>query len=236
MLDYIEVDGLRLRVRITGSGPPLLLINGLSSRIETWNPLPDMLRDRSLIAYDAPGVGASATPCLPLSMSQLARIAVGVLDGCDIDTADVLGYSHGGAVAQQFAFESAKRINRMVLAATSCGVGSFLGDPFSVMGRFAAQFTAAVDGQVGTASTPLGLLWQLMAIGTWTSIPWLDRIEVPTLVLAGANDHFVPARNGRFLAAQLANSRYVELPGVGHDLFHPACAATVATEIREFLG
>jgi poly(3-hydroxyoctanoate) depolymerase len=236
VLDYIEVDGLRLRVRITGSGPPLLLINGLSSRVETWNPLLDALRDRSVIAYDAPGVGASTTPCLPLSMSQLAQIAVGVLDGCDIDTADVLGYSHGGAVAQQFAFENAKRINRMVLAATSCGVGSILGDPFSVVGRFAAQWTDTIEGRVGTSSTPLGLLWQLMAIGTWTSIPWLDQIEVPTLVIAGRDDRFVPARNGRFLATHLPNSRFVELPGVGHDLFHPASVPAVAAEILEFLG
>ena len=236
VLDYIEVDGLRLRVRITGSGPPLLLINGLSSRIESWNPLIDSMCDRSVIAYDAPGVGASTTPRLPLSMSQLAEIAVGVLDSCDVDTADVLGYSHGGAVAQQFAFDNAKRINRMVLAATSCGVGSTLGDPFSLVGRFAAQWTDTIEGRVGTSSTPVGLLWQLIAIGTWSSIPWLDQIEVPTLVLTGGDDRFVPARNGRFLASRMPNSRYVELRGVGHDLFHRSAAAMVAAEILEFLG
>lgn len=235
-MQYIEVDGLRLRVRKIGSGPPLLLINGLSSRVETWGALLDQLGDRCVVAYDAPGVGASTTPYLPLSMSRLARIAEGVLDACNVDTADVLGYSHGGAVAQQFAFESPGRVKRMVLAATSCGIGSMLGDPLSLVGRVAAQWSDTVESGIGSGSTPLGLLWQMIAIGTWSSLPWLDKIETPTLVLAGGNDRFVPPRNGRFLAARIPNSRYRELPGVGHDMFHRTCAASVAAEIADFLG
>jgi poly(3-hydroxyoctanoate) depolymerase len=236
VLEYIKVDGLRLRVRKIGSGPPLLLINGLSSRVETWGALLDQLGDRCIVAYDAPGVGASTTPYLPLSMSQLARIAEGVLDACNVDTADVLGYSHGGAVAQQFAFESPARIKRMVLAATSCGVGSMLGDPLSLLGRVAAQWSNTAETGAESGSTPLGLLWQMFAIGTWSSLPWLDKIETPTLVLAGGNDRFVPPRNGRFLAARIPNSRYCELPGVGHDMFHRTSAPSVAAEIAEFLG
>ena len=236
MLQHIEIDGLRLRVRKIGSGPPLLLINGLSSRVETWGALLDQLGDRCVVAYDAPGVGASSTPYLPLSMSRLARVAEGVLDACDVDTADVLGYSHGGAVAQQFAFESPERVKRMVLAATSCGVGSMLGDPLSLVGRVAAQWSDTVESGIGSGSTPLGLLWQMIAIGTWSSLPWLDRIETPTLVLAGGDDRFVPPRNGRFLAARIPNSRYRELPGVGHDMFHRTSAPSVAAEIAEFLS
>ena len=208
----------------------------MSSRVETWGALLDQLNGRSIIAYDAPGVGSSTTPCLPLSMSQLARVAEGVLDACSVDTADILGYSHGGAVAQQFAFESPKRINRMVLASTSCGVGSMLGDPFSLLGRVAAHWSDSADGSIGSAATPLGLLWQMVAIGTWSSLPWLDRIDTPTLVLAGAQDRFVPPRNGRYLAARLPNSRYCELPGVGHDMFRRPDAAAVVAEIAEFLG
>jgi pimeloyl-ACP methyl ester carboxylesterase len=219
---------------MTGSGPPLLLINGLSSRIETWNAFTELIHDRTVIAYDAPGVGASATPWLPLSMRQLAEVAERVLDECDVDTTDVIGYSHGGAVAQQFAYDRPKRINRMVLAATSCGVGSVIGDPFSVLGRVAAQWSDSIDG--AATSTPVGLLWQLFAIGTWSSITWIDRIETPTLVLAGHDDRFVPPRNGRYLASRLPNGRFVELPGAGHDLFHRTRVDSVAAEVTEFLG
>jgi pimeloyl-ACP methyl ester carboxylesterase len=212
------------------------LINGLSSRIETWQPFLDAMTGRTIIAYDAPGIGESSTPCLPLSMSKLARVAEGVLDACEVDTADILGYSHGGAVAQQFAFDNPKRINRLVLAATSCGVGSMLGDPFSVVERAAAQWRHTIDDGSGTAATPLGLLWQIVAIGTWSSAAWLDEIEAETLVLAGGDDRFVPPRNGRFLAARIPNSRYRELAGAGHELFHRPTAGLVAAEVTDFLG
>jgi len=214
----------------------LLLINGLSSRIETWQPFLEAMTGRTIIVYDAPGIGESTTPCLPLSMSKLAHIVEGVLDACEVDTADILGYSHGGAVAQQFAFDNPKRINRLVLAATSCGVGSMLGDPFSVVERATAQWRHTIDDGAGTAATPLGLLWQIFAIGTWSSATWLDDIEVETLVLAGSADRFVPPRNGRFLAARIPNSRYHEFPGAGHELFQRPTAALVAAEISEFLG
>jgi pimeloyl-ACP methyl ester carboxylesterase len=221
---------------VTGTGPPLLLINGLSSRVETWDAFTDLVHDRTVIAYDAPGVGASATSWLPLSMRQLAHVAEGVLDECDVDTADVLGYSHGGAVAQQFAYDSGKRVNRMVLAATSCGLGSAIGDPCSIIGRVAAQWSDSIDGGAGAAVTPIGLLWQLYAIGTWTSVPWLDHVDTPTLVVAGQLDRFVPPRNGRYLASRLPNARFVELAGSGHDLFHRSRVAAVAAEIAEFFG
>ena len=235
MHEYIEVDGLRLRVRKIGSGPPLLLINGLSSRVETWGSLFDELTDRTIIAYDAPGIGRSTTPCFPLSMGQLARVAEGILDACGVDAADVLGYSHGGAVAQQLALDSPKRINRLILAATSCGVGSTMGDPFSLVGRVATQWTNSIDGPFGAAATPLGLLWQMVAIGTWSSLQWLDQIETETLVLAGGSDRLVPPSNGRLLAARIPQCRYRELPGIDHDLFHRSSAGIVATEIRAFL-
>ena len=50
-----------------------------------------------------PGVGASETPVVPYSMPMLADIAARVLDAFGIEKADVVGYSHGGAVAQQLA-------------------------------------------------------------------------------------------------------------------------------------
>ena len=63
------------------------------------------LRDRTVIAFDAPGVGASEIPVVPDPMPMLSDIAARVLDAVGIEKADVVGYSHGGAVAQQLAVD-----------------------------------------------------------------------------------------------------------------------------------
>src|SRR5690348_15986788 len=42
---HITVEGLRLRVKMQGSGPPLLLVTGLGGNIEMWQPLVEKLTD-----------------------------------------------------------------------------------------------------------------------------------------------------------------------------------------------
>ncbi len=55
-----------------------------------------------------------------------------VLDAAGIEEADVVGYSHGGAVVQQLAIGHPDRVNRLVLFVTACGIGAFLGYPCDV--------------------------------------------------------------------------------------------------------
>jgi pimeloyl-ACP methyl ester carboxylesterase len=71
--------------------------------MESWTDFADALRGRNVITFDGPGVGASQTPVVPYSMPMLSDIAARVLDAVGIEKADVVGYSHGGAVAQQLA-------------------------------------------------------------------------------------------------------------------------------------
>src|ERR1700694_1387851 len=99
----LSIGGLRIAARTTGSGDPVLLLNGMSRPMESWTFFAGALRGRTVIAFDAPGVGASETPVVPYSMPMLSDIAARVLDAVGIEKADVVGYSHGGAVAQQIA-------------------------------------------------------------------------------------------------------------------------------------
>ena len=108
----LSIGGLRIAARATGSGDPVLLLNGMSRPMESWAHFASALQDRTVIAFDAPGVGASQTPVVPHSMPMLADIAARVLDSFDIAKADVVGYSHGGAVAQQLAVGHALTIPR----------------------------------------------------------------------------------------------------------------------------
>ena len=55
-------DG-ELRLRHGGSGPPLLLLNGIGGNIEMWGALARRLPGRRLFMFDAPGTGGSPAPC-----------------------------------------------------------------------------------------------------------------------------------------------------------------------------
>ena len=110
---------------MSGSGekarPPLLLFNGIGANIELVEPFLDALDGPEAIIFDVPGVGGSPAPKLPYRPSTLARLSAQLLDQLGYQQVDVLGVSWGGALAQQFAFQQAKRCRRLVLAATSPG-------------------------------------------------------------------------------------------------------------------
>ena len=164
----LSIGGLRIAVRTTGSGDPVLLLNGMSRPMKSWTSFAGALRDRTVIAFDAPGVGASETPVVPYSMPMLSDVAARVLDAVGVEKADVVGYSHGGAVAQQFAVGHPTRVNRLVLLATACGVGAVPGRPSDV-----TQILLTPNrGTRWPPPHPLGLLWQILAISTWSSIPF----------------------------------------------------------------
>jgi pimeloyl-ACP methyl ester carboxylesterase len=51
----VQVAGVRLHVRESGRGWPLLLINGVGAHVDMWALMESALPDTRLIAFDAPG-------------------------------------------------------------------------------------------------------------------------------------------------------------------------------------
>lgn len=72
---------------------------------------------------------------------------------------------------------------------------------------------------------------QSRQIGAQWHGPKLSELDKPTLVLHGDKDPIVRTRGGRVTAKRITAARYLELPGVGHDL-PQALWSRVATEVR----
>src|SRR3954447_4447982 len=83
-----------------GSGPPLVLIHGIGSQWQMWEPVLDRLaREREVIALDLPGFGDS--PPLPgtPSVEALAGAVADFLAELGVERAHAAGNSLGGGVA-----------------------------------------------------------------------------------------------------------------------------------------
>lgn len=226
----LRVHGLQVALRVQGEGDPLLLINGMTRPLRSWDPFTRELHGRTVVSFDAPGIGASPTPRLPLSMPGLAALAVAVLDAAGVEDADVLGFSHGGGVAQQLAHDLPGRVRRLVLVSTSCGVGATPGREREIL----RGLRTPGGGSPWPLPDPLGLLWQSLAVSSWSSIPFLGAIQAPTLVACGTRDRFVPPANSRVLAGRIPDAALVMLPG-GHDLQRPEPARALARIVEDFL-
>ncbi len=227
--EVIGARGVRVRMRVEGTGEPLLLLNGLARPLESWQPFANALTGRTLVSFDALGSGRSPTPLLPLSIPGLARVAVSVIDAAGLGAVDVLGFSYGGVVAQQLATRSPSRVRRLVLAATSCGVGATPGSQ---------DLLSSLRPPSWGASWPRpdarGLWWHTMAISSWSSIGLLGLIQAPTLVVGGAYDRVVPPVNSSALASRIPGAQATVLPA-GHDLQRADVAGLLASEVQSFL-
>lgn len=211
-------------MRVQGTGDPLLLINGMTRPLESWDPFTSELHGRTVVSFDAPGVGGSPTTVRPLSIAELATLAVAVLDAAGLAGADVLGYSHGGAVAQELAHAAPDRVRGLILASTSCGVGAIPGHRRDIL----RHLGSSLDGKPWPLPDPLGLLWQSLAVSNWSSIPFLGSILAPTLVVCGSRDSVVPPSNSKVLAGRIPDASLIMLPGRGHDLQRGESAKALA--------
>ena len=259
---FVDISGRRVRVRVRGKGEPLLLINGLGANVAMWAPLLEHLDDRQVISFDAPGTGLSQAPSLPYRINQVADVARRVLDEVGVARADVLGYSLGGAVAQQLAYQEPDRVRRLILVSTSCGTGAIPGSLRALLAVMtparhysrrghrlsmkmidlapAERESPVVAAQLGEwhregAPSVLGYTLQMAAFSTFHSLPWLHQIRQPTLLLAGTHDRLVPMANSAVLAAYMPNARLQVFERWGHYLLLDAASGAGRT-VAEFLS
>jgi poly(3-hydroxyalkanoate) depolymerase len=130
---YVDVDGVRLRTSVRGTGSPLLVLTGIGASLELSTPVERALNAHGVqtLALDAPGTGESSRYPRPRRMPGLARTVERTLDALGYDQVDVLGVSFGGVLAQQLAHQAPRRVRRLVLAAIAAGVPGLGGVPGS---------------------------------------------------------------------------------------------------------
>ena len=109
------VDGRRLRFVRAGSGTAVVLIHGFGSSIYTWKDLiPALAARHDTIALDLPGFGESDRPA-DLSLEDLPRAVIGLMDRLGIERVALVGNSMGGATAAIVAATAPGRVSRLVL-------------------------------------------------------------------------------------------------------------------------
>ena len=111
-------DGLDLAYSVSGEGPPLLIISGLSAERSFWGLARPLLAGFTLIEFDNRDIGKSARATAPYTAADMARDALAVLDVSGFEKAHVIGHSMGGMIAQELAIAAPQRVNRLVLANT----------------------------------------------------------------------------------------------------------------------
>jgi len=160
------------------------------------------------------------------------------LDAMRLDSAIVVGHSMGATVAQRFAIDYPARTRALVLEGAfvprpgNAGVRelwqtvSTLTDPVDPAFVRDFQLSAVerpvppefIDAIVDESLKVPARVWKgaLEPFLTNDFVPQLSRIRVPTLLIWGDRDAFIPRAEQDVLQASIAGSRLVVYEGTGH--------------------
>ncbi len=117
----IDHDGVRLRVRSAGSGPPLLLLHGHPQTHAMWHRVAPSLAERfTVVAMDLRGRGDSSRP--PASADHglyskrvMAADAVAVMRAFGFERFAVCAHDRGARVAHRLALDHPQAVSRLML-------------------------------------------------------------------------------------------------------------------------
>jgi pimeloyl-ACP methyl ester carboxylesterase len=148
---FVDADGIRFAYRRFGNpiGIPIVLLQHFMGNLDNYDPAitDELAEGREVILTDNAGVGLS-TGAAPETVAGMARAATSLIGALGLEHVDLFGFSMGGYVAQQIAFDRPELVRRLVLV----GTGPRGGDG---MGHLAPD-TAPL---FGTVYDPQDLMW-----------------------------------------------------------------------------
>lgn len=121
---YVQVGDVKLAYYIRGQGEPLLMINGFISTMSLWDPalLDELSKKHQLILFDNRGVGLSTdTKENKTTISQMADDAAGLAKALGYKKVNILGWSMGARIGQQFLIRHPDLVNKAILCAANPG-------------------------------------------------------------------------------------------------------------------
>ena len=239
---------MKLDHAVAGQGAPIVLLHGFANDRTLWQPQIEALAARWRVVApslrgcgDSPGADGAA-----ISMDSYADDVLELLDELGIERALVGGISMGGYVALSLALRHGARLRGLVLAATRAAA-----DPPEWAGYreqmvrtvrergaeavvenygdkpFAPDCSLEVKERVRTMirrqPTP-GLVSGTLGMARRPDrTADLPRIGMPTLVVHGTEDAYVPIAEAQAMQRAIPDARFAAIPGGGHlcNVDHP---------------
>jgi pimeloyl-ACP methyl ester carboxylesterase len=246
---FVQVGDAEVAYRRFGrrGAPPLVLLNYFAANMDDWDPkiTNGFAAARDVIILDYPGIGLSSGTT-PSTVAAMTRDFARFCRTLELNSFDIVGFSLGGMIAQQLAFEFPDMVRRMILLGTGPRGGEGmtftelsveeLDDPESLV-MFAFFSPSEASKAAGRAylerlklratdrDEPVSrhaAIAQLEAIREWGAIPsenrfaMLGNIRQPTLIVHGNKDVVVMPINAFLLAEHLPNAQLIMYPDASH--------------------
>jgi pimeloyl-ACP methyl ester carboxylesterase len=260
-----RANGINIAYRVQGQGPQLVLVMGYRLNSAAWPAtfIEQLARRFTVVALDNRGTGLSDKPVEGYAIANMARDVRGLLDELGLAQVHMLGYSMGGAIAQEFVRQFPDRVKGLILCATMAGgpnatyaEGSVVRVMRDLDGLSAEQAARRIWNVTYAPSylaqhqqmaeeqmrreiaqpTPLHAAdLQFQAFAEFDGSQALSTIRKPVLILTGDLDRLISPQNSRKMAGLIPGAKLIVIPGGGHRVMWEATDECVS-HITGFLS
>src|SRR5215467_2335738 len=226
--------------------PLLMIMGlGASSAAWDPELIAELARTFRVITFDNRGTGQSDKPDAPYSIEMFADDAAGLLTKLDVPRAHIFGVSMGGMITQEFGLRHAGRAATLTLGCTTAGGRHSVPPPPESLKVLTAPREGVPPEDIIRRGWPLSFTseyirdnrdrleariprllehptppfaFQRQFEGTYTLKTWdrLPNLRAPTLVITGAKDVLIPARNSELLAQRIPGAKLHLIANAGH--------------------
>jgi pimeloyl-ACP methyl ester carboxylesterase len=211
----------------------------------------ELSRSFRTVIYDNRGTGRSDKPDKPYSLEIFAADAMAIADAAGFDRLHVFGVSMGGMIAQEIALRYGSRLQTLTLGCTTFGGKNAVPPPPESVKLLTAPRNGLSDADIIRRGWSLGYTPEFIqnhrdeleatiprllehatpafvfqrhleatyGLKTYDRLP---EIRTPTLVVTGAKDVLIPARNSEILAERIPGAKLHIIPNAAHAFFNQA--------------
>jgi 3-oxoadipate enol-lactonase len=240
----VTVNGIDLACQADGpdDGPVLVLAHTLATSRAMWRrQVPHFAQRYRVVSCDMRGHGESAAPDYPYSLEMLGEDVIGVLDSLGVERPAIfLGISIGGMVGQALALRHPDRFRAFILANTVSRTppegqkmweqrieairrDGVEGQVQPTLERWLSQEFRARDPETTKwvadmirATPAIGMIGCARAIQKLDFTDQLDRVALPTLIIAGEKDPGSPVAAAQAIHEKIRGSQLEVIPGCLH--------------------
>lgn len=246
-MPHVHVNGIEIHYVQHGTGDDVLLLCGLGDDVSAWDAQVGPLSNRYRVTVvDNRGVGRSSLPAGEFTVRDMAADAIALCDELGVTRAHLMGFSMGGAIAQELTLARPDLVRSLVI------VGSWAhSDPlFRNFIESSIYFSGLADDdekflRYFLGSTYSHAVWEdgridgfaqaflehphpqeleafqrtARAILDHDTRDRLGAITAPTLVVYGEEDIICPPRHSHQIAALIPGAQLVGVPEQAHQPF-----------------
>jgi pimeloyl-ACP methyl ester carboxylesterase len=246
-MSKVLIKDIELYYEVHGQGKPLLLVTGLASDSQSWQPaINDLIQHFQVIIFDNRGVGRTTPQDIEITIPKMADDCIELIKHLGFKTVNLLGHSMGGMIVQDCAVRYPGYIEKLILSGTSTHLSerskALLSDWSKYLDAGMAPelwyknmfywifskkfFDNSVDVEAGLKyaieypypQSVTAFKNQIQALLDYNSKDGISALQSETLVIAGDEDLFFTFEEVRQLSERIPNSNFSLIKNAAHSI------------------